>query len=214
MAVRVFNKFHTTGARSPKMLATVVAMLAWKLAIESIKRMRQAYYDIDIGKPYFDFVCEFLVFLAHAADRIAYRSLDAEKRAEFTTALAIRLAEMVEESRNDLLGDAEPGTCHGNFIDLFNRRGGDYGEYEYGPETNGPDFGFKRMFASALREILPEKDKLWVIDQAMDIEAPAAINALEKTMAGLFGSAATDAADAPGAQELSKAQTSSGMGGE
>jgi hypothetical protein len=211
MAVRVFNKFHTQGARSPKMLASVVAMLAWKLAIESVKRMRKAYYDIDAGKPYFDFVCEFLVFLAHAADRIAYRSLDAGQRAEFTTALAIRLAEMVEESHEALLGDAAPGASHRDFIDLFNRRGADYGEYEYGPETNGPDFGFKRMFASALREILPEKDKLWVIDQAMDIEAPDAIKALEKTMAGLFGG---DAAAQPGPGERAKAQTSSGMGGE
>jgi hypothetical protein len=209
MAVRVFNKFHTSGARSPKMLASVVAMLAWKLAIESIKRMRKAYYDIDAGKPYFDFVCEFLVFLAHAADRIAYRSLDGEKRAAFTTALAIRLAEMVEESRGELLGDAEPGAGHRDFIELFNRRGADYGEYDYGPA--GPDFGFKRMFASALREILPEKDQLWVIDQAMDIEAPDAIKALEKTMAGLFGGAA---AAEPGAGERAKAQTSSGMGGE
>jgi len=209
MAVRVFNQFHTKGSRSPKMLASVVAMLAWKLAIESIKRMRKAWYDIEVGKPYFDFVCEFLAFLAHAADRIAYRSLDAAQRAEFTTALAIRLAEMVEESRGDLLGDAEPGACQRDFIDLFNRRGADYGEYDYG--TDGPSFGFKRMFAAALREILPEKDKLWVVDQAMDIEAPDAIKALEKAMVGLFGGAA---AAQPGAGERAKAQTSSGMGGE
>ncbi|MDP2794318.1 MAG: hypothetical protein Q8O25_09615 [Sulfurisoma sp.] len=209
MAVRVFNRFHAKGSRSPKMLASVVAMLAWKLAIESIKRMRKAWYDIDAGKPYFDFVCEFLVFLAHAADRIAYRSLDAGQRAEFTTALATRLAEMVEESHEALLGSAEPGVAQRAFIDLFNRRGADYGEYDYGPA--GPDFGFKRMFASALREILPEKDKLWVVDQAMDIEAPDAVKALEKTMAGLFGS---EAAKLPGAQDKAKAQTSSGMGGE
>jgi len=214
MAVRVFNQFHTKGSRSPKVLASVVAMLAWKLAIESVNRMRKAYYDIDAGKPYFDFVCEFLVFLAHAADRIAFRPLDAEQRAAFTTALAIRLAEMVEESHEALLGSAERGACHRDFIDLFNRRGADYGEYDYGPVTNGPDFGFKRMFASAVREILPEKDKLWVIDQAMDIEAPGAIKALEKAMTGLFGGGGGEAAPRPGAQDNFKAQTSSGMGGE
>ena len=212
MAVRVFNKFHTSGARSPKMLASVVAMLAWKLAIESIKRMRKAYYDIDAGKPYFDFVCEYLVFLAHAADRIAYRKLDEEGRRAFTTALAIRLAEMVEESHEALLGAAETGAPHGSFIDLFNRRGADYGEYDYGEtqDGGGPSFGFKRMFASALREILPEKDQLWVIDQAMDIEAPEAIKALDKTLAGLFAGAAA----APDASTKAETQTSSGMGGE
>lgn len=209
MAVRVFNQFHTKGSRSPKMLASVVAMLAWKLAIESVKRMRKAWYDIEAGKPYFDFVCEYLAFLAHAADRIAYRSLDGDERAEFTTALAIRLAEMVEESRGELLGDAEPGACQREFIDLFNRRGADYGEYDFG--ADGPSFGFKRMFASALREILPEKDQLWVIDQAMDIESPEAIKALDKTMVGLFGG---EAAGSPSARAKAKGQTSSGMGGE
>jgi hypothetical protein len=213
MAVRVFNKFHTSGNRSPKMLATVVAMLAWKLSIASIKRMREAYYDIDVGRQYYDFVCEFLVFMAHAADRVAYRMLDAEKRMEFTTALAVRLAEMVEESRGEVLGDAAPGTAYAGLIELFNRRGADYGEYEYGEEKDGggPSFGFKRMYAAALREILPEKDQLWVIDQAMDIEVPEAVKALNKTMAGLFGGKPTSVQTEA---ERIRAQTSSGMGGE
>ncbi len=34
--------------------------------------------------------------------------------------------------------------------------------------------------------MLPEKDKLWVVDQAMDIEVPESLKALEKTLAGLF----------------------------
>ena len=76
MAIRLKTKFHTKGQRSPATLASVVAVLAWKLAIESIKRMRKADYDIDAGRQYFDFVCEFLVFLAVSADRIAYRELE------------------------------------------------------------------------------------------------------------------------------------------
>ncbi len=213
MAVRILGKFHTKGSRSSATLASVVAMLAWKLAVESIKRMRKAYYDIDIGKPYFDFVCEYMVFLAHAADRIAYGKLDAEGRAKFTTALAIRLAEIVEDNSYLLLGTAVPGESRQQFIELFNRRGADYGEYDYGDpkDGGGPSFGFKRMFAAALREVLPEKDQLWVIDQAMDIEAPDAIKALDKTLAGLFAGAV---AAEPDAKSAAAAQTSSGMGGE
>lgn len=165
-------------------LASVVAVLAWKLAIDAINRMRQADYDIDIGRPYFDFVCEFTVFLAMAADRIAYRDLDADERVEFTTALAKRIAAFVEENRDMLLGEAQPGESERHFLDLFNRRGADYAEFGY--DESGPDFGFKRYFAACLREGLPEKDKLWVVDQAMDIEAPEALKALGKTLAGLF----------------------------
>lgn len=184
MAVRIRSQFHTAGQRSAATLATVVAALGWKLAIDAIKRMRQADYDIDVGRPYFDFVCEFMVFLAMAADRVAYTKLDADNRIEFTSALARRMAELVEENNGMLLGEARQGDCLRHFIDLFNRRSGEYAEFDYGPE--GPDFGFKRLFAACLREGLPEKDRLWVVDQVMDIEVPAALKALDKTLAGLF----------------------------
>jgi len=184
MAIRLKTRFHTQGQRSPATLASVAAVLAWKLAIASIKRMRKADYDIDPGRPYFDFVCEFLAFLAVCADRVAYRELDAAARVEFTTALTKNLARFVEENNIMLLGEAVPGESQRHFIDLFNRRAADYAEFDYG--ATGPDFGFKRFFAACLADVLPEKDKLWVIDQAMDIEAHEALKMLEKTLDGLF----------------------------
>jgi len=165
-------------------LASVIAIMAWKLAVDSIKRMRQADYDIDLGRSYFDFVCEYMAFLAHAADRIAYRDLTPELRMEFTTALAKRLAEAVEDNRDMLLVDVTPGESGRHFLELFNRRGEDYAEHDY--TADGPDFGFRRCFAAGMQEVLPEKDRLWAIDQVMEIESPEAIKALEKTLAGLF----------------------------
>jgi hypothetical protein len=184
MAIRLKTKFHAQGQRSPATLASVVAVLAWKLGIEAIKRMRKADYDIDIGRPYFDIVCEFLAFLAVSADRIAYRELEEDARIEFTTVLARNIGRFVEENNIMLLGEAVPGESQRHFIDLFNRRAAEYAEFGY--DEKGPDFGFKRFFAACLRDVLPEKDKLWVVDQAMDIEAPEALKALEKTLAGLF----------------------------
>ena len=165
-------------------LAGVIGMLAWKLAIDSIKRMREAEYDIDLGDAYFDFVCEFMVFLAHAADRVAYRDLAPEQRSEFTTALAQRMAAAIEDNRDMLLVDVVPGRCQRHFLDLFNRRGAEYADHGYA--ADGPDFGFRRCFAACLQEVLPEKDRLWAVDQVMEIESPEAIQALEKTLTGLF----------------------------
>ncbi len=196
MAVRVRSQFHAPGQRSPATLASVVAALGWKLAIDAIGRMRKADYDIDVGRPYFDFVCEFMVFIAVAADRVAFARLEADKRVEFTTALVRRMAGLVEENNGMLLGEAAPGDCERHIIELFNRRSGEYAEFDYGPD--GPDFGFKRLFAACLREILPEKDRLWAVDQVMDIEVPEAIKALHRTLAGLF---AGGGAPAPRARE-------------
>jgi hypothetical protein len=184
MVVRVHTQFHTAGQRTPSALASVAALLSWKLAVDSIQRMRRADYDIDIGRQYFDFVCEFMVFLVVVADRIAYRELDDEARVAFTTALVKRLAEMVEENRYLLMGGDLPGGLKQHFLALFNRRSADYAEFDYG--ADGPDFGFRRYFASCLRDVLPEKDKLWVIDQAMDIEVPEALKSLNKALAGMF----------------------------
>ena len=185
MAIRIRSSFHAGGKpRSMAELASVIATLAWKLAIDSIKRMRAADYDIDLGSAYFDFVCEFMAFLAHAADRIAYRDLSPEQRTEFTTALAVRMAEAIEDNRDMLLVDVAPGRCRRHFLDLFNDRGAEYGDHGY--TEAGPDFGFRRCFAACLQEVLPEKDRLWAVDQVMEIESPEAIKALEKTLAGLF----------------------------
>ena len=184
MAIRIRSSFHSRGkSRSQAALASVIAMLAWKLAIDSIKRMREAKFDIDLGRSYFDFVCEYLAFLAHLADRIAHRDLEPEQRTEFTTALAKRLAEVVEDNADMLIEASPPGACRQHFLELFNQAGSDYAGFDY---TDGPDFGFRRCFASRIREGVPEKDKTWVYDQVMEIEVPAAVKALEKTLAGLF----------------------------
>ena len=184
MAIRIKSKFHSAGQRSAATLASVVAVLSWKLSIQSIKRMRKADYDIDVGPAYFDFLCEFMIFLALSADRVAYRELDAEPRADFTSALAKRMAEIFEENHDRLICAGTPGETQRRFLELFNRRGSEYADFNY--DETGPDFGFRRCFAACLREGLPEKDKLWVVDQVMEIEVPEALKSLEKTLAGLF----------------------------
>jgi hypothetical protein len=186
LAIRIRSHFHRgAGERTMPELASAIAMLGWKLSQEAIRRMREAQFDIDIGRQYFDFVCEYLAFMLHAADRIAHRALSADKRTEFTTALALKLAEVVEDNRDMLIAELEPGHSRRHFIDLANLRGADYADFTYDEKT-GPDFGFRRFFGSRLLDIVPEKDHSWVIDQIMEIEAPEAIKALESTLAGLF----------------------------
>jgi len=95
----------------------------------------------------------------------------------------------IEDNRDMLLVDVIPGKCQRHFLDLFNRRGAEYADHGYAED--GPSFGFRRCFAACLQEILPEKDRLWAVDQVMEIESPEAIRALEKTAAGLFHPEAT-----------------------
>jgi hypothetical protein len=160
-------------------LASVIAMLGWKLAIDSIKRMREAEYDIDLGSGYFDFVCRVHDFpRAVGGSHRPSTIWNPEQRMEFTTALAQRMAAAIEDNRDMLLADVEPGKCQRHFLDLFNNRGGEYADHGY--TEQGPDFGFRRCFAACLKEVLPEKDRLWAVDQVMEIESPEAIKALRE----------------------------------
>jgi hypothetical protein len=186
MAVRIRKRFHAGGReRTMAELASAIAALSWKLAVDSIKRMREAQFDIDIGRPYFDYVVETMAFHAHYADRVAFDKLTPGQRGEFTTALAKRMAEFIEDNSGMLLAATEPGACRRHFLEVFNAAGADYAEYSC--DEKGPDFGFRRAYASRVREGMPEKDKTWVYDQVMEIEAPEGVRAIRKTLDGLFG---------------------------
>jgi len=192
LAIRIRSRFHRGGReRSAAELASVIAMLGWKLSQDAIRHMREAQFDIDVGRQYFDFVCEYLAFMLHAADRVAHRALDGDRRVAFTTALALKLAEVVEDNRDMLIAEPESGSCRRHFIALANLRGAEYADFAY-DEKEGPDFGFRRFFGSRLLDIVPAKDHAWVIDQIMEIEAPEAVKALERTLAGLFAPAGVE----------------------
>ena len=86
-----------------------------------------------------------------------------------------------------LLGDRDAAAIKAEFIDLLNRRNAEYAEFGYG--ADGPDFAFLRYFATAVAELMPEKDKRWTWDQVMAIEGPEAAAMIARSVAGLFGEA-------------------------
>src|SRR5512147_2230799 len=87
--------FKAEQPKSPEQTASAMAFIAWRVAINMLKRMREAGFDIDAGPAYFGFVREVLVFLLCGTDRLAYAQLGADARTPFTTALVLRVAEIL-----------------------------------------------------------------------------------------------------------------------
>jgi hypothetical protein len=186
--MRTKSKWFAKGkARGPEQLATVVAMTLWRLGIQTIRNMRRADYDIDTGPPYFAFLREYLVFLAHLADRYVYPRFDDEARAAFMNVLVTRLAEMLAENASELIG-ADHAEAKRGFVDHFNLRGADYAHFDFGDD--GPEYGFVRYCGNQLMEVLPEKDRVWVVEQVVSVEAPEALKTLKASFANLFATAA------------------------
>lgn len=175
--------FKSDREKTLQEIAGAMAFTIWRIADNALKNTRKAKFEIAIGAQYFSFLSEFLVFLIQVADRIAYRELPAEARYAFTSTLANRVAETLAENQARLMDDAS--TDHKQvFIDKLNLRAGEYAEFNYGLE--GPEFAFTRYLAYCMREVMDEKDTEWVIDQMMSIEAPEAVEMVEKTMKNLF----------------------------
>ena len=122
------------------------------------------------------------MFLIQVADRIAFRQFSADARFGFTSTLANRVAETLAENQSRLMGGSIAEHKQ-RFIDKLNLRAGEYADFNY--DSKGPEFAFIRYLAFCMREVMDEKDVEWVIDQMMSIEAPNAVDMVEKTMRDL-----------------------------
>lgn len=178
-------KNHWFKSERPKAageIAGALAFIVWRVAQQVLRNMRHADFEINVGPQYFDFLSEWLIFLVQTADRTAFERLG-DARLEFTTVLANRLGEILADNRNDLIGDADPAQMKERFINLLNLRLADYADFER------IDYGCLRFLAGQLAHVVGPRDTVWVHDQVMEIEAPQAIELVERGMQGLLDEA-------------------------
>lgn len=189
--IRVKSSWHR-GARkkTPQEIAGAFAFIVWRISDNTLKNVRRADFDIEIGPQYFAFLREFLIFLVMVADRIVYEKLNEQDRMDFTGALANRVAEHMAENQGEWLGGSLR-EYKDSFIDALNQRAGEYADYHYNGKDNS--FSFMLHLGQCMKEVVDEKDKTWVVDQMMAIEAPEAIGMVEKAMVGLFDNMASSA---------------------
>jgi hypothetical protein len=194
-AMRIKSTWFKPGAEhAPAEQASAMAFIVFRVGRRMLERMRGADFDIDAGAPYFAFLSETLVFLIAVVDRIAAARLEPQARIEFTTALVQHVARTLGENQDDLLGAPAPGeTAHAHrFIDLVNELVTHYAEFGAAPGAIDPalgfqpDFAFVRYLGARLEPTLPEKDRLWVLDQVMAVEVPEALTVVQRSMRELY----------------------------
>jgi len=191
MALRIKNQwFQSERPKSAQETASAMAFIVWRVAQNMLKQMREAKFDIDVGPQYFAFMREVLVFLIQVVDRMAFERMSGEERVAFTTAMVVRVAEILEESELEWLPApaADEESRRNRFIDLCNEQSEAYAEFGHGPE--GPDFGFVRYLGHRIEIIMPAKDQRWVIDQVMAVEAPEALEMVRRGMEGVLSTEA------------------------
>ncbi|MBK6854044.1 MAG: hypothetical protein IPG93_21290 [Burkholderiales bacterium] len=173
--------------------AGVMAFIVWRVSHQMLKRMRGADFDIDAGPAYFAFMREVLVFLVAVTDRMAHQRLDEQGRHDFTVALVRHLVRTYDENLTELYGAPRSGEPDWGdaLLDQINEVVAHYAEFGADPHVDAragftPDFGFVRYLGRRLEPVVPEKDRLWVIDQVMAIEVPEALDIVQRSMHELW----------------------------
>lgn len=183
--LRLKNRWFKAGAaHPPQQVGEAMAFAVWRVAHNALVQMRGAGFDVEVGEPYFAFLREWLVFLVQALDRMAYDRLAPEDRTAFTTALVQRVALHLAENEARLLQPEAPASAADRFVDLVNRLAPEYGDF--GHDAGGPGFGFMRYLGHRIEPLLPEKDRHWVVDQVVAVEAPGAVQLLARSFEGLL----------------------------
>lgn len=185
--IRIKNHWFRDGAaKTPRQNASAMAFITWRVAQNTLKQMRSANFDIEIGPQYFAFTREVLVFLTQVLDRMANEQMDTATRVEFMTALVQRVAQVLQENEDELMGLPAAGqTSHyDHFIDLYNELADHYAEFGY--DAQGPDFAFMRYLGHRIEALMPQKDQRWVVDQIIASEVPDAIEMLKRGMDGVL----------------------------
>ncbi|MCW5637793.1 MAG: hypothetical protein KIT28_02365 [Rubrivivax sp.] len=194
-AMRIKSRWFKPGdAHTPAEQAGAMAFIVWRVARRVLERMRGTDFDIDAGPAYFAFLREVLVFLIAVLDRSVAARLPAADRVAFTTALVREAARTLADNEDDLLGAPPAGApAHADtFIDLVNDVVQHYAEFGADPSPADPQagfqpgFGFVRYLGSRLEPTLPPKDRPWVIDQVMAVEAPEALAIVQRALHELY----------------------------
>ena len=121
---------------------------------------------------------EYLMFLAHHADRLTFEVLSNEERERFMHSFVEASCRHFQRNAEEILGTAD---YHGQFVELLAERNSEYNMYK---APNGqPGYGLFRSFGHHVQERMGNNQtNRWVIDQVIDIDAPEASSSLAKSI--------------------------------
>ena len=171
----VKTRWRKKGARTLADRAGVIGANVWKIALEIFKHMEKEGFRFGSDRLVTAVITEFIAFLVQLVDRAVYGKLSEADRATLIGELARHLIATMENNQLDLLG---PGDYRKPLIDLLNTRLDEYAGFDYvGGE---PSYSCMRFFASQVSDAMAESDNKWVVEQMLDIEAPAMVQLVRK----------------------------------
>ena len=182
MKTRIRDRWRNPGQpESAEKNGQALGYVCWQLALTAARNLHAEdfIYQDDVQRV--AVIREYLVFLVHAADRLAFDTLEAHDRATFVPALAHACAGQFQRNAAEVLGSSD---YREQFIDTLNRRNNHYGECSFSEGV--PGYALLRAFSDHIQAIMgSDQTNRWVMDQVMDIDGPDVVRQLGRSMMNL-----------------------------
>lgn len=189
MATRIRDRWRNTGQPVPlEENAKALAYVCWQLALTSARNLHAEDYIYDDDQQRVGVIREYLIFLVHVADRLAFDLLDEGDRPEFVSALAYNCGSQLQRNASEILGS---GDYRDAFIAALNDRSSDYGQCSF--QSGLPGYSLLRVFGDRVKAIMgDDQTNRWVIDQVMEIDGPDLAKRLSKSFSNLVKGSSVD----------------------
>jgi len=180
--MRMRSKWGKNGKqRSVADNASAAAFISWRIAQDALLDLENEDYQTDSLAQRMDVIVEFVIFLAHLADRITFERMSEQEREEFVITMVQHLARTHQASMEDIDGVKD---YKENFINLVNERMSDYSEMPF--EDGEPSFTMRRYLGTKVQDVMGERHNKWIETQVLEINAPAASKLLQKAINDLY----------------------------
>ncbi|MCB1757864.1 MAG: hypothetical protein KDJ38_20265 [Gammaproteobacteria bacterium] len=168
--------------RTPAEIAGALAFTGWKIASEVVLDLENEGFETQTQSQRLDVIAEVMYFMVAVVDRLVFDRFDQDERAEFVTAFALSFAETMQDNRTDASG---PGDYKPPFIALLNERAAEYADCSFSKEE-GAGFPMRRILGGHVMNAMGERDRKWIPDYIIDLEAPKVVATLKRAMPTLF----------------------------
>lgn len=163
--------------------ASALSFIIWRQALNGAINLHAEDFRYDDDHQRIGVISELLAFQIQLVDRLSHAFLKDESRGSLLNSLCLRVAEHVQENLTDIAG---PGQYQQPFIALLNHRFEEYAQFGFNGKK--PGYEMLRYLGRQVLDIMGEdQTNRWIMDQVIDIDAPALAEQIERSVTRLFG---------------------------
>ncbi|MBE8189351.1 MAG: hypothetical protein HAW58_00440 [Candidatus Thioglobus sp.] len=174
--MRVKSKWHKTQVRTIEDVSSALAFNIWRITKNHLEDLINEAFVIEKAQV-FAVIQEYLCFLIQSADRLVYSSFSPQQRQKLISLIIEQSAAYYQENKSDRLGEGEYWQ---EFIQTYASRAQDYSDYKF--KNDEPNYLFLRYFADKIQKAMTAADEKWIVQQMVEIQAPKAFQAIQKSV--------------------------------